>query len=245
MKTLFKTKALFKQGLGLVFLVCLTGACGEGGLFSPPPANPHAGAPHHPGSSGQTPVSQNPAPGSGIGRVKCTTQYSFAHFNQHLRGFLSSTKPTGELSNMANVYCTKAQYDETKSSFDIKGTVFFKGGKKLDPANLSQTLEVDSASSQIKLTINPMQQSAFAYALKAAPIGGQVQGNIAVLNFEDAKGKVTFDGEIRSNAQGVVVFAAPFRYENFTVFGQPDVTGYNGTIGILVIAACSLFDCVR
>ena len=245
MKTFSKTKSLVRRGLGLAFLACLTMACGEGGIFGAPPTNPHAGAPHHPGSSGTSPSGQIPAPGSGIGRIKCTDHHPFAHFNRQLQGFLSSTKSMGELSNMGGVGCTKAQYDQTKSALSVQGSVFFEGGKKLDPSNLSQTLTVNSASTQIKLTIKPMQQNAFAYGLKAAPIAGQVQGNIAVLNFEDSKGKVTLDGEIRANAQGTLVFFAPFRYENFTTFGQSDASGYEGTIGVLVISACGLFDCVR
>ena len=243
-----KAKFLNPQGLGLAFLLCLTVACGAGGIFGPPPTNPHTGAPQHPGTSGTGPGAvsgQIPAPGSGIGRVKCPDPHSYAHFNQQLRGFLSSSKSQVELGNMAGVGCTKQHYEQTKSALSVKGTIFFKGGQKLNPSNLSQTLEVDSASSQIKLTIRPIQQNPFAYGLKAAPIAGQVQGNIAVLNFEDAKGKVTLDGEIHSNNQGTLVFFAPFRYENFTISDQPDASGYSGTIGVLVISACSLFDCVR
>ena len=235
--------SLVKKGLGLVSLFYFIVACG---LFPPPPHSPHAGAPTHPGSSGSpgspTIPGQPSTPGTTAGVVKCTHQYPYAHFNQQIRGFLSAA---GDTSNIGNVGCTKEQYQQSGSGIQVKGTVYFTGGKKLDLSNLSQTLEVNSASSKIKILIKPVNQRELAVDLKAAPIAGQVSGSIAVLSFEDEKGKVTLDGEFRSNDKGVIVFSAPFQYNNFVVFGRTDVTGHEGTIGQFEIPACGLFDCVR
>lgn len=229
-----------KKVLSLGFLFYFIVACG---LFPPPPHSPPAGAPVHPGSSGTSAIPGQPStPGTTAGVVKCTHQYPHAHFNQQIRGFLSAA---GETSNIANVGCTKEQYQQTGSGIQVKGTVYFTGGKKLDLSNLSQTLEVAGSSSEIKILIKPVNQREIAVDLKAAPIAGQVNGSIAVLSFEDEKGKVTLDGKFRSNDKGVIVFSAPFQYDNFTIFGRTDVTGYEGTIGLFEIPACGLFDCVR
>ena len=223
--------------LGVLFYFIV--ACG---LFPPPPSSPHAGAPTHPGSSGSPTLPGQPStPGTTSGVVKCTHQYPYAHFNQQIRGFLSAA---GDTSNIGNVGCTKEQA-QSGSAMLVKGTVYFTGGKKLDLSNLSQTLEVASSSSKIKIIIKPVNQRELVVDLNAAPIAGQVNGSIAVLSFEDEKGKVTLDGEFRSNDKGLIVFSAPFQYDNFTIFGRTDVTGYEGTIGLFEIPACGLFDCVR
>ena len=234
-------EALAKKGLSLGGLFYFVIACG---LFPPPPQSPLAGAPYHPGSSGSSSShsGQPSVPGTTLGVVKCTQQYPYPHFNQQIRGFLSAA---GDTSNIGNVGCTKKQYQESGSGIQVKGSVYFTGGQKLDLSNLSQTLEVMSSSSEIKIIIRPVNQSPLAVDLKAAPIAGQVNGSIVVLSFEDEKGKVTLDGEFRSNEKGVIVFSAPFQYDNFTIFGRTDATGYEGTIGMFEIPACGLFDCVR
>ena len=211
--------------------------------MSPPPHDPYGSAPAPPGTSAHPSFPDQPATtGESEGVVKCTPQYSPPHFNQQLKGFLSAS---GDVSGIANVGCTKEQYNQYKSAVLIKGSVFFEGGQKLDLSNLNQTLPV-STSSKIKIIIMPINQKPpLAVDLNASPIAGQVTGSIAVLSFEDEKGKVTLDGEFRSNDKGKLVFSAPFRYENFTIFGSADVSGYSGTIGLFEIPVCGLFDCAR
>lgn len=150
----------------------------------------------------------------------------------------------GDVSRLASVGCTEEQYKQSGSGVFVKGSVFFEGGQKLDLSNSSQTLTVNS-SSKIKIIVKPVNQSPLAVDLNASPIAGRVTGNIAVLSFEDEKGKVTLDGSFRSNDKGLLVFSAPFRYENFTAFGRTDISGYSGTIGLFEIPVCGLFDCAK
>ena len=228
------------SGFGFGAFIFLTGACG---WIDPPPQNPYDSVLPFPETSGTHPSfpNQPSAPGEKAGVVKCTQQYSPPHFNQQLRGFLSVA---GNVSHLENVGCTKEQFKQYGSGVLVKGSVFFEGGQKLDLSNLNQTLTVNS-SSKIKIIVRPINQSALAVDLNASPIAGQVTGNIAVLSFEDEKGKVTLDGSFRSNDKGLLVFSAPFRYENFTAFGRTDISGYSGTVGLFEIPVCGLFDCAK
>lgn len=237
MRTFFHIKAN-TYFLEIILLMCFSVSCD---YLIPPPTGQGA-PPYHPGSDGSVPSlpsvpSLCEAPKKGV--VKCTPHYSIAHFNQQVKGFLSTTS---DPSTLENVGCLK-EHCERGSWFHMTGVVVFENGGKLNPFALNQVLQV-STRSKIAVLIKPFNRQEFKLELPAAAIAGQVNGNVATLTFEDEKGKVTLDGEIRSSANNVntMVFSAPFRYENFTHFAGLN-TGYEGTIGMLEIEACDFFDC--
>ena len=237
MKTFFKM-SVQKYFYGLISLMFFTVACD---YLIPPPAG-QGRVPYHPGSAGSVPIlpsvpSLCEAPKKGV--VKCTPHYSVAHFNQQVKGLLSTTS---DPSTLENVGCSP-EHCKQGSWFHMTGVVVFEGGKKLNPLALNQVLQV-STRSKIAVLIKPFNRQEFKLEFPAASIAGQVNGNVATLTFEDEKGKVVLDGEIRPNANNpnTMVFSAPFRYENFTHFAGLN-TGYEGTIGMLEIEACDFFDC--
>ena len=234
-------KNILKYLSPVCLTICLV-SCDS--LFPPPPSGPTA--PYHPGSSplpGQGHPSTPTQPfgvGGGRGVVKCNQQYTPDHFNQQIKGFLSALR---DPSGLGFVGCLREHEETHKVYFHVKGSVFFENGGKLSLSNLSQTLKVSPAQSKIEFFIKPQNGREIHISLPASAIAGEVRGNVALLTFEDNKGRVILDGEIRSNAKGLIVFSAPFRYENDTYVGRTDVTGYKGVIGIMEIPACQFFDC--
>ena len=196
---------------------------------------------YHPGSAGSAPAPSTPPPGQcgrpGSGVVKCTPQYSIPHFNQHVKGFYSAINDPTQL---VNVGCLLKHCDQG-SWFHIMGSVVFENGGKLNPHNFTQILQV-STQSKITVFIKPFYQPEIRLDLVADSIAGQVNGNVAALNFRDSTGRVTLDGEIRPNDNNEMVFSAPFRYENFIVFDGTS-PGYDGVVGLFEIPACDFFDC--
>ena len=209
-------------------------------LFPPPPT----GGPvtYHPGSSyppGGGPSGPSTV-GTGKGIVKCNQQYTPDHFNQQIKGFLSAGRdPAG----LGFVGCLREHEETHKIYFHVRGSVLFENGGKLNLSSLNQTLKINPAGSKIEFFIKPQNMREIHISLNASAVAGEVRGNVALLTFEDEKGRVILDGEIRSNAKGLIVFSAPFRYENDTYVGRTDISGYKGVIGIMEIPACQFFDC--
>lgn len=219
---------------GLLCFAFLLAGCDH--LFPPPPDSQ---TPIHPGSDAP-PLTGAPADlTGGRGVVKCTGQWPANYFNAQVKQFLSTTRDS---SGLGFVGCSKEHLQTHKIYFHIKGSVPFENGGKLSLSDLTVNLQV-SKQAQLQIFIKPQTQQEIGITLPAGAFPGEVRGNVALLTFEDQKGRVVLDGEIRTNKNGISVFSAPFRYENYTLYNRTDSGGYKGVIGMAEIPACQFFDC--
>ena len=168
--------------------------------------------------------------------VKCNSQYNPNYFTEEVKKFLSTARDPGQLGPVG---CLENQ----SGGFFIKGRVNFENGGRLNLSALNQPLTI-SPQSSIEITIEFTHHESIR--IPPMPIVAhlsRLNGRTAVLTFEDSKGRVTLDGEIRQNDKGLVTFSAPFVYINHIYLGDPNRAGMKGTIGLFEIQACDLFDC--
>ncbi len=216
--------------LSILFSLSLV-SCGQlPTIFEPnnfPPVN--VSGPTNTTLSPETPF----APSTNIGVVKCENFSQTNLFNKRLQAFLSTNMDPRQIGNHS---CTK----------NLPGGVFFRGQVKTDkifvPSGHNQDLIVVPEESYIEFHFETFSTN----KTNVAPIRlrytyGSIQGQEATLTFEDDKGAVHLDGQIKTHTNGKIVFNGSIQFENYQTW--KGTKGYKGILGNFSIEACHFFQC--